>query len=156
MGEGKKPGLNPLSVPWGQKPKVEPKETAPSYLGLRNEAVRDNAQAAKSITIAVHGLKGTPNGEYRLEWIEGTTLKQYLSQLKLVGTAMRSAVRDQTHLEMGRLRMHYIPEEGAQITLGSSSLSSALQFQRSSHNAEDVALKMGGGARVVDVPLPKR
>jgi hypothetical protein len=150
------PSLNPLSVPWGKKPEVEEREAVPSFLGLRNEAVRDNAGAEKSITIAVHGLKGTPNGEYKLEWVEGTTLKQYLSQLKLVSTAMRSAVRDLTNLGIGRLRMHYIPQEGARIALGNPSLSSALQFQRSSHDAEAVALKMGGGAKVVEVSLPKR
>lgn len=156
MGEGKKPGLNPLSVPWGQKPKVAQREPIPSYLGLRNEAVRDNASAERFITVSVRGLRGTPEGDYKLEWAEGATLKQYLSQLKLISTAMQCAVRDLTNLEAGRLRMHYIPQEGAKITLGNPSLSSALQFQRSSHDAESVARKMGGGARVVDVPLPKR
>ena len=156
MGEGTKSSMNPLSVPWGHKPKVEEKERVPSYLGLRNEAVRDNASAERSITITVRGIKGAAEGEYKLEWFEGVTLKQYLSQLKLVSTALRSAVRDQTNLEAGRLRMHYIPEAGAKIVLGSPALSSALQFQRSSHNAEDVALKMGGGAKYVDIPLPKR
>jgi hypothetical protein len=156
LGEGKRPGLNPLSVPWGQKPKVEEKAKVPSFLGLRNEAVRDNANAEKFVTVGVRGIKGAADGEYRLEWVEGTTLKQYLTQLKLVSTAMRSAVRDLTNPEAGRLRMHYIPEAGAKITLGSPSLSSALQFQRSSHDAEAVALRMGGGAKFVDVPLPKR
>lgn len=156
MGAGDRPHLNPLSVPWGKKPKVEQGEPVPIYLGLRNEAVRDNAQAEKFVIIAVQGLKGVPSGEYKLEWVEGAPLKQYLSQLKLTTVAMRSAVRDAGHLEAGRLRMHYIPDCGAKIVLGNPSLSSAVHLQRSAHDAEAVALRMGGGAKFVDVPLPKK
>jgi len=156
MGEGTKPGLNPLSVPWGQKPKVAVKEPVPSYLGLRNEAARDNAGAEKFITITVRGIRGTPEGEYRLEWTEGNTLKQYLSQLKLISAAMKSAVRDLTNPEAGRVRMYYIPEVGARIVLGNPTVSSALQFQRSSHDAEAVARRMGGGAKFVDIPLRRK
>lgn len=148
--------MNPLSIPWGQKPKVEEKEPVPSFIGVRNEAVRDSAAAEDHVSITVRGLQGTPDGEYKLEWVEGTPLKRYLAQLKLVGPAMRSAVRDLTNPEVGRVRMHYIPDKGAKIVLGHPSVSSALQFQRSSHNAENVALRMGGGARFVDVPLIKK
>lgn len=156
MEEGKKPHLNPLGIPWGRKPRVGPKEPVLSYLGLRNEAARDNARTGKFITVTVQGLKGAPGGEYKLQWEEGAILKQYLSQLKLVVVAARAAVRDLTNPGAGRLRLHYVPEAGAKITLGSPSLSSALQYQRSAHDAEDVARRMNGGARYADVPLPKR
>lgn len=148
--------MNPLSIPWGRKPKVEKQDPVPSFIGVRNEAVRDSAEAEHHISITVRGLQGTPDGEYKLEWVEGTPLKHYLSQLKLIGPAMRSAVRDLSNPEAGRVRMHYIPEKEAKIVLGNPSVSSALQFQRSSHDAERVASRMGGGARFVDVPLGKR
>lgn len=148
--------MNPLSTPWGKKPKVEEREPVPSFIGVRNEAVRDSASAEKLVTVVVRGIKGSPDGEYKLEWTAGTTLKHYLSRLKLVSVAMRAAVRDVTNPSAGRVRMHYVPEAGAKITLGSPSVSSALQFQRSNHNAENIAQRMGGGAKFVDVPLPKR
>jgi hypothetical protein len=150
--------MNPLHIPWGQKPKEvkDERDPVPIFLGVRNEAVRDSAHAEKCITVVVRGLKGATDGEYRLEWTEGTPLKQYLSRLKLVSVAARAAVRDTTNLEVGRLRLHYIPKEGAKITLGSPSVSSALQYQRSSHDAGEVASRMGGGSKFVDLPLTKR
>lgn len=156
MEQGKKSGLNPLSSPWGQKPKVEKGETVPSYLGLRNEAARDGAAAEKFITVTVRGLKGIPNGEYKLEWVEGSTLKLYLSKLKLLASAMSSAVRDLSNPEVGRVRLNYVPSVGAKIVLANPALSSAMQFQRSAHDAADVSLRMGEGAQVVEVVLPKR
>lgn len=148
--------MNPLHIPWGQKPKEVKSDPVPVFLGVRNEAVRDNADAKRFITVVVRGVKGATDGEYKLEWTEGRPLKQYLSSLKLVSTAARSAVRDTTNLEAGRLRMHYIPKEGARITLGSPSVSSALQYQRSSHDAGEVASRMGGGSKFIDIPLTKR
>jgi hypothetical protein len=135
--------MNPLHIPWGQKPKEvkDERDPVPIFLGVRNEAVRDSAHAEKCITVVVRGLKGATDGEYRF---------------KLVSVAARAAVRDTTNLEVGRLRLHYIPKEGAKITLGSPSVSSALQYQRSSHDAGEVASRMGGGSKFVDLPLTKR
>jgi hypothetical protein len=135
---------------------VEKKDPVPVYLGLRNEVVRENAKLERFISVIVRGIRGVPDGEYKLAWSQGMALKHYLSQLKLVSTAIRSAVRDLANPEAGRLRMHYIPAEGARIALGNPAVSSALQFQRSSHNAESVARDMGDGARFVDVPLPRK
>jgi len=156
MEESKRPRLNPLSTPWGKKPHVEEKPTVPSFIGVRNEAVRDSANAKNIITVHVRSIKGVPDGEYRLEWVEGTTLKQYLTQVKLVSAAMHAAVRDTTNPSVGRVRMHYIPEPGAHITLGSPSVSSALQFQRSNHDAQNLARRMGGGERIVEMPLGRK
>lgn len=148
--------MNPLELPFGKKPKPEPKEKVPSYLGVKNEAVRDDETAEQHITIIVNGLKGVPNREFKLRWEPGQQLGKYFSRIKLKQTAIYAAVRNPDNLSAGRLRMTYIPEPGMRITVGNARVSSAVHLQRSNHNAESVARKMGGGARVVEVPLRKR
>ena len=155
VGEGEGPFVNPLDLPFGKKPpKPEDlREKIPHFIGVKNEAVRDDAGAQKIITISVSGIKGVPAAAYKLEWVEGQMLGTYLSRLKLKRAAIYAAVRNIDDLERGRLRMTYIPEEGARISVGNSRVSSALQYQRTNHNAESVARNMGGGAKVVEVPL---
>lgn len=151
--------FNPLNIPWGKKdpePPKPPEKKVPSYLGLKNEAVKAAAGAEEVVTIKVGGLKGVPSGEYRLEWQEGARLKSYLSRLNLVHSALYSAVHDQTNLEVGRIKMTYVPSSGAIITIGSAGLSTVVHLQRSNHNAEHVALRMGGGAEEVEVPLRRK
>lgn len=153
MGQSESPRLNPLNIPWGKKPKKEKEDPVPSFIGVRNEAVRDSSDAKQTIHIKVRGLRGAPDGDFELEWTPGTPLKTYLSRLKLLMVAAHSAIRDTERLELGRLRLHYIPEPGAKIVLGRPTVSSAISFQRSNHNAESVAQRMGGGSRYVDIPL---
>lgn len=148
--------MNPLQLPFGKKPKKEPAKKVPNYLGVKNEAVRDDEDAEQHITIIVSGLKGVPSGEFRLKWEPGQQLGQYFSRIKLKQTAIYAAVRNPDDLAAGRLRMTYIPKPGMRITVGNARLSSAVHLQRSNHNAESVARRMGGGARVVEVPLRKR
>lgn len=148
--------MNPLDLPFGKKPERPLEKKVPSYLGVKNEAVRDDQGANKKITISVGGLKGVSSGEYKLEWVEGRMLGEYLSRLKLKRAAIYAAVRNLDNLELGRLRMTYIPEVGDRIALGSASMSSAVSYQRSNHNAENVARRMGGGAKFVDVPLVRK
>lgn len=148
--------MNPLDLPFGKKPKVEPGEKIPHFIGVRNEAVRDDSEAELSITIIVRGLKGFPSGEYKLKWESGSSLGHYLSRLRMKSIAIRSAVRNERDLEAGRLRMNYVPEPGSRIIVSNARLSSVAHLQRSNHNAETVARKMGGGARVAHFPLRKR
>jgi len=145
--------MNPLDLPFGKKPKEPQKEKVPSYLGVRNEAVRDDLRAKKKVTIQVGGLKGVAGGQYQLEWVEGQMLGEYLSRLRLKRAAIYAAVRHADKPYLGRLRMTFIPDAGDRITIGNPSVSPASPYQRSNHNAERVARGMGGGARFVEVQL---
>lgn len=147
--------MNPLDLPFGKKPKVEPEERVPHFIGVRNEAVRDDSEAELTITIIVRGIKGFPGGEYKLKWESGSSLGHYLSRLRMKSIAIRSAMRNEADLEAGRLRTNYIPEPGSRIIVSNAKLSTAAHLQRSNHNAETVARKMGGGARVVHFPLKR-
>jgi len=148
--------MNPLHLPFGKKEQKEPGKKVPHFLGVRNEAIRDDQDAEQHVTVIVRGVKGAVDGEYKLKWEPGKPLGDYFSRIKLKQSAVYAAVRDPDHLEKGRLRMHYIPEPGSRVTVGNPRVSSAISLQRSNHNAESIARKMGGGARVVEVPLRKR
>jgi hypothetical protein len=143
--------VNPLNVPWGQRPKL--KSSTPTFLGVRNEIARENSHSEVFITVSVQGVKGAPNGSYKLEWQEGSALKYYLGQLKLITSAAHAALWDETNPDKGRLRLHYIPQRGAHIVLSNPSVSRALQYQRSNYDAAKVAMKMGHGEEVVEVRL---
>lgn len=148
--------MNPLDLPFGKKPRKEPEEKIPQFIGVRNEAVRDDLEAERFVTITVLGVKGATSGEYRLKWEAGSNLGRYFSRLKMKNVALRASVRNQDRLEDGRLRMNYIPEPGSRISVGPAKVSSAVGLQRSNHNAESVARRMGGGAREVHFPLRGR
>lgn len=148
--------MNPLQVPWGKKPTPIEEEVIPSFIGVRNEASRAAEGEKDFIVVSLEGVRGAPNGSYKVSWSEGTSLKQYLSQLKLVMVATRAAIRDASYPDSGRLRLRYVPKKDSRIVLCNPSVSSALQYQQSSVNAESVARKMGGGSRFVEVPLRKK
>ena len=146
--------MNPLNIPkWGPKPKPKPFEKkVDAYLGLQNEVVRDDSSAESHITIQVTGgIKGTVAQTYKVAFVEGQSLGQYLSRLKLKRAAAYNAVYDQSNLETGRCRMSYVPKSRAHITIGRAMVGSATQHQRSNHDAQKLATNMGGGARVVEV-----
>ena len=114
--------------------------------------VRDDAGADSHIVIQVMGgIKGTTPQSYKVAFVEGQTLGRYLGRLKLKRAAAYSAVYDRANLEVGRCRMSYVPQKGSFITVGGSAGGSATQFQRSNHDAQKVAARMGGGASVVEV-----
>lgn len=146
--------MNPLDLPkWGPKPKPKPFEkTVDQYIGLQNEVVRDDSGAEDHISVQVFGgIKGTVAETYKVTYVEGQTLGQYLSRLKLKRAAAYNAVYDQTDLERGRCRMSYVPTKDSHITIGRAVVGSATQFQRTNHDAQRIASNMGGGARVVEV-----
>jgi hypothetical protein len=154
--------VTPLDLPWARGRPPEPeKAKVPNFIGLKNQVVRDDAEAGgKKITIEVKGVKGHQPGEYEIAFEEGATLGHYLKRLKLRRAAAYSAVRDFTNLPAGRLRLSYVPKEGAKIVLGSASVSSAIQYQRSNIDAQRVAYNMGAINRsappkVVEVPVRK-
>jgi hypothetical protein len=145
--------VNPLDIPkWGPKPKPKLlRKRVEQFTGLRNEAVKDDVGADSHITIQVMGgIKGTSSQIYKVAFVEGQSLKQYLGRLKLRRAAIYNAVYDQTNLQAGRCRISYVPTRGSHITIGKSSVGSATQFQRSNHDAQRVAANMGGGAKVVE------
>ena len=139
--------MNPLSIPFAQKLKKPLADPVPNFLGVRNEAVRDSESAKVKIKIQVIGVKGLTNATYAVEYVEGQPLKCYLDALKLKQAAIRSAVRDLSDLSRGRLRMRYIPTERSHITLGSASVSSAMEYQRTSVDAQSVARRMGSDGK---------
>jgi hypothetical protein len=133
--------------------KKKEEDSSPSFLGLKNEAVRDSEASAQCIHIEVRGIKGLAGGSYRLAYSIGSPLKHYLDRLKLRHGATRAAIYDYTNLEHGRCRMHYIPENGARIVIGPPSYGPAYQWQRGDHDAGKLMEQMGGGARFVDKPI---
>ena len=148
--------MNPLSIPFGVKPKPPPEvqlPPVPNFIGVRNEVARDLRPASVRIKVQVQGVKGQPNATYEVEYRAGSPLKEYLEQLKLRHVAMTAAVRDQSNLSLGRLRLHYIPTQQSHITLGNPSVSSAMQFQRTRVDAQTVARTMGGGQQTVERKL---
>jgi len=149
--------MNPLRVPWGKKPPTKKEKSAsPPFIGIKNEAARENRDASSFVSISVRGVKGAPNGSYLLPWSEGACLKYYLSQINLITAAIHSAILDDAYPEEGRLRLRYVPKNNSRIKLGAPSVGAALQYQRSSHDAQRIAYRMGGGTKVVEMPLSKR
>jgi hypothetical protein len=145
--------MNPLDLPWSSAPpKKEPeiKERKPSFIGIQNEVVRDDASSSAHITVAVRGVSGVPSQEFKVAYVEGQSLGRYLTRLKLKRTATYNAVYDQTNLENGRCRMTYIPQAGANIAIGPPAVGSAYALQRTNHDARRLATNMGGGAKVVE------
>lgn len=144
--------LSPLSLPkWGSKPNKE-KTTTPDFLGVANEALRDDAGAAEHIIIEVRGLAKFPTGAYKLAYIPGTPLGTYLKRIKLRYAAMTNAVYDYSNLERGRCRMSYIPDKGSKIVIGPPAWGPASHLQRTTVDAQQVASNMG---RVGHGPAPK-
>ena len=148
--------MNPLDLPkWGSKPKPKVElnqKKVNHFLGVQNEIVRDDSIAEAHVIIQVMGgLKGVASQTYRVAFVEGQPLAQYLGRLKLKRAATYSAVYDQSNLSAGRCRMSYVPKKGAHIVIGRSGVGSATQYQRSNHDAQRVAARMGGGAQVVEV-----
>ena len=148
--------MNPLDLPkWGSKPKPKvelSQKKVDSFLGLQNEIVRGDSVAEAHVIIQVMGgIKGVVAQTYKVAFVEGQSLGQYFGRLKLKRAAAYSAVYDQSNLSNGRCRMSYIPRRGAHIVIGRSGVGSATQYQRSNHDAQRVAARMGGGAQVVEV-----
>jgi hypothetical protein len=143
--------VNPLNLPqWGKKPKPFEKKVD-NFLGIQNEVVRDDAGAKDHIVIqALGGIKGTTPQTYKVAYVEGQTLGQYLGRLKLKRAATYGAVYDQANLSGGRCRMTYVPQKGSHITIGNAGAGSATSHQRSNHDAQRLASNMGGGARIVE------
>jgi hypothetical protein len=137
----------PVIPKWGKKVEPPRPRTDPSFIGVRNEAVRDDSGKEAHITIRTGDSE---DNEYKVEYVEGQALSRYLGRLRLKRRAAYSAVYDRTNLENGRCRMTYVPGPGAVITIGSASVGTATGFQRSRHDAEALARNMGGGADVVE------
>lgn len=144
--------MNPLSLPqWGKKKKIGDLPKANNYLGVKTEAVREDAEAEFHVSIMVRGVKSVPSGSYKVAFVPGQQLGKYLSRLKLKHAAIYSAVYDTVHGGNRRLRMAYIPQAGSQITIGISAAGPATHLQRSTVDAQRVAAKMGGRGGTVKV-----
>lgn len=143
---------------WKAKPKMEDGFTSPNFLGVTNEVLRDEAGAAEHITIEVRGLAKFPSGTYKLAFVSGASLGDYLKRVKLRYAGMTNAVYDYTNLEKGRCRMSYIPQKGARIVIGRADMGPAFQFQRTTADGMRLAANMGKASagqspNVVEVKL---
>lgn len=152
MGQGREVALNPLPLPkWSKKKKKIPEaRKVHNYIGLKSEAVREDAGAKSHIVISVQGVKSMPSGSYSVAYLPGQSLGKYLSRLKLKRTAIYSAVYDSVHGGNKRLRMTYVPKEGSRITIGSIGHGPVTHLQRTTVDAQRVALNMGGLEKVVE------
>lgn len=142
--------FDPLKCPWGKSPPPAPAAaglvTEGHHIGKRNEAVRNDAKASSFITIRTAGVRGVPSADYRLAYSSGAKLGFYLAKLGLKAAALRASVTDATNPSRGKLRMSYVPLEGAVIVLSRPGVSSVLHLTHSSHDAQAVARRMGGGS----------
>lgn len=136
--------MNVLELPWcsGPEDTIE-KEKKKSFIGLRNEAVRDNVDTKEFIVVQVRGLKSSASGQYRLAYSAGQSIGKYLRKLKLKRTAAYAAVYDLKNLSHGRCRMSYVPQSGAHILIGPPDISPQLRLQRSRVDAQRLAAGMG-------------
>ena len=135
--------MNPLSLPrWNQSTKrPEPKAPQETFSIL-------DPEAKAHIIIEVRNMRGITPRKYKVGYNQGQHLNYYLGRLKLRRAASYCAVYDLSNKTKGRLRKTYIPPETAHIVLGSAMLS---QHQRSSVDAQRMSVRMGGGAKVVEV-----
>lgn len=128
-------------------------EKSPSFLGVRNEAVRDSSTSSQVVQIEVRGVKGSASGSYRLAYLSEAPLSHYLGVLNLKNVASKSAVYDYSNLEKGRCRLHYVPSPGARIVIGPPSYGPALEWQRCNHDVNRLMENMGSGNRIVEKPV---
>jgi hypothetical protein len=146
--------LNPLQLPdWTKKkkPELPARDKRASHLGLKAEVTIIDKDAKHHVIIEVRGVKGTHPGKYKLAYVKGCMLGDYLRRLRLKRTACYSAVYDITNKKTGRLRMTYVPTETSHVVIGNRGLGVSTKFQRTSIDAQRVAANMGGGRKVVEV-----
>jgi hypothetical protein len=146
--------FDPLKCPWGkspQRPLDDRRVNEGHHIGKRNEAVRDSVGSLSFVTVRVMGVRGVPSGDYRVAYSPGAKLGFYFAKLGLKAASLRASVMDARNPSRGKLRMSYVPLEGAVIVLGRPGVSSALRLQSSNHDAQSVARRMGGGAESVSV-----
>lgn len=146
--------LNPLDLPnWKKrkKPELPTLGRSMSHLGLKAEVIIVDKDAKHHVIIEVRGVKGAVPGKYKVAYRKGCSLGIYLRRLRLKRTACYSAVYDINNKNRGRLRLTYVPTENSHIVIGSGALGVSTQFQRSSIDAQRVAVQMGGGRKVVEV-----
>jgi hypothetical protein len=130
-----------VTIPFVPFPIIKAGPTSPRSLGVRNDALAEDAGAHDIVTIEVRGARGAASGIYRLAYSQEATIRTYLRRLKLVHAALYSAVYDETKGQ--RCRLSYVPQKGAKIILCPGNMGLATQFQRSHHDAQDVAVRMG-------------
>jgi hypothetical protein len=147
--------VNPLNIPkWGAK---EPKPELPvspkrsTSFGIKKEVVLADSSSEKHVVIEVRSAQGAHPGLYKVAYRKGFTLGQYLRKLRLKRAACYSAVYDLSRKTGGRVRLSYVPNDKSHIVIGSGSLGVAGKHQRTSSDAQRLASRMGGGARVVEV-----
>jgi hypothetical protein len=145
--------VNPLHLPsWKKKePELPARNNRASHLGLKAEVMIVDKDAEHHVVIEVRGVKGAHPGKYKVAYVEGRMLGDYLRRLRLKRVACYSAVYDITNKKTGRLRMTYVPSETSHIVLGNRSTGVSTKYQRSSIDAQRVATRMGGGRKVVEV-----
>jgi hypothetical protein len=138
--------MNPLGSPWSSRNDridLHPEgSTEVQYLGLRNTKLTE-AKDRKALTIEVRGVGAVPSGPYKVAYSEGATLRYYLRQLRILHAASYSAVYDKANPEKGRCRLTYVPRENSEMLICPPRVGTATRFQRSNHDAEKVASKMG-------------
>jgi len=135
--------LSPLSLPkWGNKPDKK-KSTAAIFLGIANEALKEDSGAVEHITIEVRGLARYSSCVYKLAYTPGDQLGNYLKRVRLRYVAMTNAVYDHSNSEVGRCRMSYVPNRNSKIVIGPSSVGRFSHLQRTTVDAQQVAANMG-------------
>jgi len=139
--------VNPLDFPWNQLEKPKPKikeDPVPNFIGVRNEAVRDDVNAEDHLVVTVQGLTNVPTGEYKVSFSDGQRLGTYLARLKFKHAATYAAVYDTSNLEKGRLRMSYVPTKASKILICPPAYSPLMFMQRTNVDAQKLASNMGG------------
>jgi len=153
----KRKGISPPTARWQTSDPKRPEARQRPLLPNKLQALEDGKEAEDVVTIKVVGGRGHPGGAFNLKYTGGS-LHSYFKQVGLVTIARGSAVYDLSNLAGGRRRSTYVPKPGASIHVGPSEYTPLSHYQRSSRHSEamDIAANIGGGARVVEIPIGNR
>jgi hypothetical protein len=151
--------MNPLDASWSKKrpaPDSAPGQTP--FRGVRTEATVAGADGP-SVRFEVRGVPGAPSGTFRVEWSPGAPLRWYLRKLRMLGVASRAAFYDVVVGDGRRLRLRYQPTDRSVIMLTPAGFGPKSHLQRSSVDAQAVAVNMGKergrpAPRIVERKLP--
>jgi hypothetical protein len=104
------------------------------------------------VTFELRGL-GARSGKFNLEFEPDKNLSYYLDKLEIKHLIYKYRILDLAHPENGRRRMSYIPQPDSQIVIMPGGTSTAIQYQRTSVDAQELARNMGKGAFAVEVNI---
>jgi len=128
------------------EPKKEQKTAAPPFAGVK-KAVLCSA-SVPHVTVELTAQDRMGGRTYMVPYRKGTTVAGYLGLMSMKHYAIRLAVYDKTNLQKGRVRMRYVPKEGAHLFLCPRSMGPKTHLQRGSGDRPTTQQE-----REIEIPL---